>query len=234
MYCTQCGAEYSEDSAYCAKCGSKLADNAVGATPNQEQPATSGQQPESDIPSAAPELDEGQERLKTRDPAYVRPWIRMWARFVDIVLFGIVGGGLVAGLIWPELMELSDVVVGIITMAVWIPIEPLFLSRWGATPGKALFRIRVLALETGRKLSYSEALNRSVNVWFRGTGLGLPVVSLVTEIVAYQRLTSQGVTSWDSDSNSVVTHADLGIVRVLLIILVLLAVLGLIILGSQE
>jgi hypothetical protein len=117
-------------------------------------------------------------------------------------------------------------------LAVMVVIEPWFLSKWGATPGKALFRIQILALDTGRKLSYLAALRRALLVWFRGIAMGLPVFSLIAQIVAYRRLKVHGVASWDRDSSSVVTHAEIGGGRIFLIILIWLAFLGLAVLSS--
>ena len=49
--------------------------------------------------------------------------------------------------------------------------------HFGATAGKALLRVKVTNPD-GRNLSYPQALSRSFNVWLRGLGIGIPLVSL--------------------------------------------------------
>ena len=87
--------------------------------------------------------------------------------------------------------------------------EALFLKIWGKTPGKAFFRIE---LKQGRRvrLSYATALKRSFNVWFRGLGMGIPIIIFFCLLVAYQRLRLLRHTSWDREENIVVSHRPIG------------------------
>lgn len=221
MYCARCGKKNEEAAAYCLQCGEKFTPYSIKAAEEnsaQWPPSTELPQPEG--------LDEGQEWIKTRNPNYVRPWIRYWARATDITLCFLIGFNLLL-IVWPEILELdaskiimNDAVVTMIVLAIWVVIEPWFLSTWGTTPGKALFRIRIAKLDTGRKLNYSEAFHRAANVWYRGFGFGIPIVNLVTLIVAYKRLMKSGVTSWDQQSNTVIAHSEIGMGRTFLIILI--------------
>ena len=214
MYCNRCGKKNEGAAAYCFQCGEKLT-----AYPIKAAEENSAQRPPSTELSQPEGLDEGQEWLKSRNPNYVRPWIRYWARSTDIALCFLIAGSL-SSIVWPEMLELNDAVVTMIVLAIWVVIEPWFLSTWGTTPGKALFRIRIAKLDTGRKLNYSEAFHRAANVWYRGFGLGIPIINLVTLIVAYKRLMKSGVTSWDQQSNTVIAHSEIGMGRTFLIILI--------------
>jgi hypothetical protein len=215
MHCKRCGKKNEEAVSYCSQCGEKLTPyptiKAAEENSAQWPPSTELPHPEG--------LDEGQEWIKTRNLNYVRPWIRYWARSTDMALCFLIAGNL-SLIVWPEMLELNDAVVTMIVLAIWVVIEPWFLSTWGTTPGKALFRISIAKLDTDRKLNYSEAFHRAANVWYRGFGLGIPIVNLVTLIVAYKRLMKSGITSWDQQSNIVITHSEIGMGRTFLIILI--------------
>jgi hypothetical protein len=44
-------------------------------------------------------------------------------------------------------------------------------------------------------------------------GLGLPFISLITQLVSYRNLKSHGETNWDHDWGYTVTHGKVGYVR---------------------
>lgn len=134
------------------------------------------------------------------------PWRRYFARTIDIVLFSF-GAGLVVGLIGA--VSGSGVLLVILSIVAWvfgwIFIEAALLATWGTTPGKLLFGI-TLRTAQGTKLDFGTALGRAFKVWFRGLGLSLPIVSIVTLVMAYNRLKERGDTSWDADGGFQVTH----------------------------
>jgi hypothetical protein len=114
---------------------------------------------------------------------------------------------------------------GLIFSATFLFIEPIFLSTWGTTPGKALLNIR-LRLSYNSKPDYMQALNRSLKVWFRGEGLGIPLVNLVTLIYAHNQLTREGITTWDMDGGFRVAHKKISAWRVVVIIVYFLIIVG--------
>ena len=150
-------------------------------------------------------------------------WRRYFARVVDI--------SLVMGLLVTVLVFLSVAIVAlvhreslqgyvgwmqslhgmnrfldaIITTALWLPIEALFLCTLGTTPGKWVFGIKVRT-QTGNKLAYSTAISRAALVFFQGMALAIPIASLVTLIVSYDRLTRTGTMSWDRDLRTTVSY----------------------------
>lgn len=141
----------------------------------------------------------------------VRPWVRYWARSIDYMLFGIVSG-IFIGIIYESLLEVPDALFGVILAFLWVFLEPLCLATWGKTPGKALLKITVLKADQS-KPTYNEALTRSFSVWLKGVGLGIPIVSLITQITAYNRLTKSGITSWDESGDFRVLHGKVGVLR---------------------
>ncbi len=161
-----------------------------------------------------------------------RPWVRYWARLLDIAVFSLAMGLLLAVFYEPAL-DMNDNLFGLIILFVYVFVEPVILSIWGATPGKALFKIR-LRTEDDSKLSYSEALGRSFSVWFRGIGLGLPIVTLITHVIAYNKLVNEEITSWDEDGNFTVSHQTVGPWRVIIALLVFAGIIALAVYGEME
>ena len=176
--------------------------------------------------------------LPTVVPSYessgpqVRPWLRLWARMMDGLLFGLIFG-VVAAFVYAPLLELQSAALNIVFLFVYIFVEPAMLCSWGTTPGKALLNIRVRRMD-GQKLTYGEAIMRSLKVWFRGQGIGIPLVALFTQIHAYNVLTKEGATSWDQDGRFKVIHRTVGIGKVILTVLAFIGFMFLIAVGSAD
>lgn len=162
----------------------------------------------------------------------IRPWIRYWARTADFLLFCLLIG-FVFGIVAPELLDsINDTMFGIILLVAYNFVEPVFLCTLGSTPFKALFQVRVRN-QDGSKLSYWQALRRTVAVWIRGVGLGIPIVSLVTHITSYTRLNQHNITSWDEAGNLVVSHREIAWWRWLILLGFFAGFFWLIALGSE-
>ena len=148
-----------------------------------------------------------------------RPWVRYWARSIDIALICIIVG-IPIGAVLPD--GLNNLLVAqfiqFLALTLWIPIEAALIATFGCTPGKALLGVRV-SDKNGSNLSFGQALSRSFGVWLKGLGTGLiPFVTLATLLVAHNRLSKKGVTTWDGDGRFMVAHGKVGIVRTLIVI----------------
>lgn len=154
----------------------------------------------------------------------VRPWIRYWARTIDIFLFALLVG-FVFGVIAPALFEINDFVFNILLLAAMTFYEAGCLALFSTTPGKAMLRVRVTRPD-GSRLSYGDALARAFRVFVRGVGIGIPLVALITQIVGYQNLTRDGITSWDRDGNVLVSHQSIPAWRGLLIVIGMVAAIA--------
>lgn len=149
------------------------------------------------------------------------PWRRFFARTVDfltggmtvLLMFSLVLGFVFPSIV-PEYLTLMDnnIAAGFITYALWVPIEAMFISGIGTTPAKWVFGIRIVDRDD-KRLTYKKALHRTTGVWALGEGLGIPVVTLITRIVAYRQLTREGITVWDEEIGSVVLHSPWGVGR---------------------
>lgn len=152
-----------------------------------------------------------------------RAWARFAARSIDLALPLL--AALLFGL-WPSEEDyVGRMLMSVGGMAVWIFLEPLFLMRSGMTPGKWLFRVRVVHAD-GRFLSYLEGLKRGAQAVVMGLGAGFPVLSLVMPALAFRDYTVNGSTPWDRSGRFEVQHGQIGtpqkaVLAVLLMVLVL-------------
>lgn len=171
------------------------------------------------------EVHPQQEKLEDQSKKFLggayHPWRRFWARSVDLIFLGLgllFVFSIVFGALFPQDAEKyvkvlkNPIFAGIIIYILWIPVEAAFLSLTGTTPTKWLFGIRVLK-KTGAKLSYSEALRRTLLVFIQGEGFGIPIATLFTRLFSYRRLTTTGTTRWDTSIGSSVTHTEWGVIR---------------------
>lgn len=148
------------------------------------------------------------------DAIHVNPWIRLLARAIDYGIFFLL------------LLSTRKLFQGHLPFGkyehlipfeffVWIPIEALLLSTWGTTPGKFFLRTQ---LKQGKrlKLDFFTALRRCFSVWFRGLGMGIPVMNFFCLLVAYNKLKLLHTTSWDREDHIQVRHYPIGKWRIYL------------------
>jgi uncharacterized RDD family membrane protein YckC len=181
-------------------------------------------------PAAAP-LEEVDWSGFVPDGPQIRPWVRYFARTLDFIIFFLVFGAVAAG-IFPELTEMHDTLIWMIFLGFYNLYEPAMLAIFGATPFKALLRVRVRNND-GSKLSYGQGLRRTLSVWFVGQGLGIPIAALITHIHAYNRLTGQGITSWDRSGNFTVSHRPVQWWRWLFVTGVIAGIIALVVVSNE-
>jgi hypothetical protein len=161
----------------------------------------------------------------------VRPWVRYWARFVDIVV-AVVGAWVILAVAWPSYFatETSGYGAGFLALFIWVFVEALLVSSWGTTPGKALMRVSLRTTD-GENLPFDRALARAFRVWFFGLGIGFPVITVITTLVAYNKLKKNGRTSWDAALGIDVRHEAISAARWAAVVIVLLVPFVLAVLG---
>jgi len=181
---------------------------AAGPAPDAASPA-----PDAYRPYGEPGPDQLDASLIAGEP---HPWLRWLARVVDMTITAFVLG-MVVGIVAPSSTMLdSGLGASIVVLLVWMVAEPFVLTHFENTPGKALLNIKLRTAD-GRSLKLDQAFQRSARVWFFGLGAGLPIVSLITLIVAYNKLTREGITSWDRAGEFSVTHGPIGTGRMVAI-----------------
>lgn len=163
---------------------------------------------------ATPELTLGPDGLIDDKP---RPWRRYWARLFDSYVFSF-PVGIILALTAPTLLLKPRLLLAFLVQPVYCVLEAVLLATTGTTVGKALFNVSVRN-EDGNRLSLGEAMMRAFHVWAIGLGLGIPIVNLVTCIIGYNTLRTEGTTAWDRSRAFRVTYGEIGVGRIILIIL---------------
>ena len=160
-----------------------------------------------------------------------RPWVRYWARMIDIYFIAIFAG-IAVGLYDESVIQAKyfDRLISIGSIFLWIFVEAMFLSTFGYTFGKWLLGVEVLS-SNGMRMGYKQAMSRGLKVWWRGLGIGIPLISFFTLLIAHAKLKADGITTWDKDDGNIVIHHNIGIAKTIISILVILGVFSLSIYG---
>jgi len=154
---------------------------------------------------------------------HVRPWVRYLARMIDIWLFLFIVS--FSGLQEIEFnLNIPSLIIVPINIFVWLLIESVLLATVGTTLGKWLLKINILNNQ-GEKLTINQSLKRSLNLFWRGLGLGIPIVYVATAIISFYDLTKVGVTYWDLKSNIMIKYEKIGKLRVFMTIILCLIIL---------
>jgi len=201
MFCESCNLKVSNTIRICPKCGHKHF---------SETKKEINSQPSSSNKSAA--------NSKRHNPSIkqVRPWVRYWARTIDITLFTIFIFFTYYYFLFPSYSE-NLVLIGLLNIPLWIFGEAFCLANFGTTPGKKLLKISIKH-KNDKQILFEKAVNRSMKMAWRGQALGFPIVTFFTHIVAYHNLKKNESTSWDSEEKFIVTHENIGLERIALII----------------
>ncbi|MFC0682573.1 RDD family protein [Lysobacter korlensis] len=156
------------------------------------------------------------------------PWRRYFARMIDITVFSASVGlllGSVLATVAPALHEkiFYDMIGdnraadAIFSTLIVVPVLALLTGLFGTSLGKFFMGVRLTLLD-GRPIGVPAAFGREFSVYFRGLGLGIPLVVLLTLVSSHNRLKTDGVAPWDRDRPWVVTYRPDGAVQVLLVI----------------
>lgn len=163
------------------------------------------------------------EEFSSEEP---RPWVRFWARSLDMILLSYPSAYL-SGLLFPEFIASIDtrhggniVIQAILIFPLMVVIEAFMLSILGNTPAKAILKTKITNAK-GKDLSFSEAIKRGFYIYFSGYGLGIPIVFFFTYLWQYHKLKKQGKTEWDKNLKFNVSHSHIGGVRIAIFVALL-------------
>jgi len=141
-----------------------------------------------------------------------RIWARFLAKWIDFYLCLIPSFVIMMGFIflysfvatllaWPVDETIFDgyIFVGVFLMfhaLTFTALEAFCISQFGTTPGKALMGIRIRNI-IGSRLSFRSSLKRSALAMLAGMGLGIPLISLITQFICARTLSEDGYVFWD-------------------------------------
>jgi uncharacterized RDD family membrane protein YckC len=116
----------------------------------------------------------------------------------------------------------SDWVI-LMFFVVWSLIEACLLTRWGTTPGKWLFGLRVVRADGGNPV-FHQSLVRAFQGWLFGWALGLfpfTIITLIIWLIVYRR---HGRAWWDVPASlDVVSEARVRVPRMVLVLVYFVA-----------
>ena len=164
-------------------------------------------------------------RLTPKSHNGVHPWRRYFARFIDTLTlsFGsaFIVSFLAAFLVGVDLNAywsgalLPWFVIGVVGL---ISIETLLIHLFATTPGKWLFGVHVY-FNDGTKLSLNNSFERALGVCFVGQAACIPLISVISNLIAYRGLLKTGSTFWDERSKSTVECTPISTGRIIICVL---------------
>lgn len=136
-------------------------------------------------------------RPEVPDVGFRIPWRRLMARAVDLNLCVLVWLSLLGLLLRQNVLHRGPLVFldSAAALILMILLEPVFLHRWGTTPGKLLFGLR-LTRQDGSFFACREARRRTIGVAVWGLGLGIPLVQQVLLVLAWRRCRKEQEQPW--------------------------------------
>ncbi len=157
---------------------------------------------------ARPYLDEMQtERVLERDtlPKEHFPWQRFFARLLDAQIYRSLWVLILPALGFNMLKSSRGGVLflELLTLGTMFLLEPLLLSRFGTTPGKWLFGLRVTSPD-GRRLTYAEGRERTAYLFWYGIRLNLPLFRLYRLYVSYTDEQQEKELPWEDRSEQTI------------------------------
>ena len=135
-------------------------------------------------------------------PKIQAPWRRFFARTLDEAFYSAIWSCFLVLVLNINLINRSSAssfVDIIMTLLLTFILEPLQLSLFGTTLGKWILGIRILHNDD-RKLTFSEAYQRTTQVLFYGLGFHVPIYSLVRMWKSYKACTERETLDWEYDS----------------------------------
>lgn len=145
-----------------------------------------------------------------------RPLVRFIARMFDLSVFTIFFTTLIT-IFSPDLiLKTSKLTLFIINILLWLFIEPMVVSIFGNTLGKALLHTKIKSVN-GEYIGFIKAFKRSVFVIAAGMGFGVPIINFICYLLSYKDLKDHGISIWDKKSDTVILYGNVNLSRILLI-----------------
>jgi len=217
FYCFKCGQHILIDEAgagltvQCPNCSQGVVVPAPAIAPLQVVPTRSAEQPPPTLPKSVT-LGNVFRTCNGSRPA-VHPWRRGLARAFDLYLFVLCLPGVMCTVFFPQIRTMP-IFAHLSTLVVYyLLIEPFLLIQYGTTLGKSLLNIKI-ACRSGGRLSFGQALNRSLQVLTYGNALYLGIFWLVAVALSYRRLRRDGETLWDQKLGLLVVCGELTLLGV--------------------
>ena len=197
--CNQCNKTVPQDASFCRYCGCKLENRNSGSELNDASPEINSTQ----------QCDNNSNHQAVNSP---RPWLRFWARHIDIFIFSIIAAIAFPPIDFFNAKRLSLLQLHASGVVMCMIVEILSLGLIGSTPGKWIANIK-LSNYDGSKISFSQAMGRTIIVWIRGMWTYFPIIQYIPMFMAKKFLSKNGTTPWDLQCRTVVSHGPVSLFR---------------------
>lgn len=162
------------------------------------------------------------EKNSLPESSQVRPWVRFFAKLIDLYLWWLICWLIVFGALKitgtsTYVIKDKELPIGLVIMALWVFYEAALIFRVGTTPGKWLLNTRIVPLNP-QGYTYLASVRRSFKSITEGLALGFPFISLITALIARNRLIKQGSTTWDLRYRFRVIHRKLSMFKIVLVV----------------
>ena len=127
------------------------------------------------------------------------PWRRYFARSLDILIYSIIWSVFLAFIFRVNVADRNtaeNVLDTLVEFIMMLFLEPLWLHYFGTTPGKFIFGLRI-ENKDGDPLSYSEGLERTIDVIGIGMGFNIPIYNLIRLWKSYRQCSENEILPWD-------------------------------------
>jgi uncharacterized RDD family membrane protein YckC len=141
-----------------------------------------------------------------------RPYVRYLARFLDLSLFSIFFIMLISIFSPTFIEETSNLSIFIISLILWIIVEPFIIVIFGNTFGRAFLHTKIKCVN-GENLSLMTAFKRSFAVTVLGMGFGIPILNFICFFFSYRDLKGHGMSTWDQKIGTVILYGKVSYSR---------------------
>ncbi len=126
------------------------------------------------------------------------PWRRFFARTFDLAVYGTFITAIEHLVLHIDTtgFRFAGLLEGFLACLIMIVIEPLMLSSIGTTPGKWIYGL-VVRGSSGAKLTFSQAFERTINVFGSGLGCCIPIYILVRQYKCFKLCNDGERLPWD-------------------------------------
>lgn len=136
---------------------------------------------------------------KDRLPQVFLPWIRFFARTIDLTVYILFWMSIQVFYLHVPLVNKSvrGVILDVMMIAFFMMIiEPILIFKTGTTIGKSVFGLKIKTYEM-TNLSYGDALRRTYLVLVDGLGIFIPVYSMIRLYQSFKLCSDEEVLLWD-------------------------------------
>lgn len=144
-----------------------------------------------------------QEQKADELPYVFYPWRRFLARTLDISIYNLIWTAFLMSVFHINMLtrgRIGQIFDTLVSFGIMLFIEPLLLSLFGTTPGKAIFGLKIVDSE-GRPLNYRQGLERTWRVIGIGMGYNIPIYYLVRLWKSYKLCSQNERLPWDESTS---------------------------------